>query len=197
MREEDVQYYRFHPKVLAAYKEADHIKDYLPRAEEENEKNFWLAVADSKKPVKRQITKLIRIKVGKKEYFYYHEQVKSQNIVGTPIHFYHRVGYVEIPNFIRTYNEKTRQLQSTDIEGFTQEYELAFPQDFTEDIANLIVDDCDLTLINKGKHYGGYSLEQFLESSFEDLLMYGKFGTISPVIIEEVKKQEAMKRRAK
>ena len=198
MKLADIPLYRFHPKVLEAYKAAGDrfLEDYLTRPEEENEKNFWLAVADSKAPVKRVITKLIREKVGKKEYFFYHEQVKSTNIVGSPIHFYHRVGFVEIPNFIKTFNEKTRQLQSTDIDGYTPLHEFEWPKDFTEEIKSLVVDDCDLVLIHRNEHYGGYSLEQFYESSFDDLLMYGKFGTVNPLIINEVKKQEAVKRRA-
>lgn len=205
---DDLPLYRFHPKVWEAYTNAgeEFIKAYLTRPEEENQRKFWKQLLDANKTLsfeqvqkipKRYITKLIRQKVGRKEYFFYHEQVKATNVVGSPIHFYHRVGFVEIPNFLTQFNEKTRQVTSTDIDGYTPLYELEWPQDFTDEIKNLVVDDCDLVLIHRNEHYGGYSLEQFLESSFDDLLMYGKFGTINPLIINEVKKQEAVKRRAK
>lgn len=194
MREEQVHLYKFHPKVLAAMKEANVLQDYLPKASEENEKNFWLMVEDAKKPVNRFITKLIRVKKGKQEYFFYHEEVKSKNIVGTPIHYYHTVGKVEVPQYIQEYDEKTRKLKTTDVEGYQTEYELSWPKDFTDELKEMVTENCDLTLINTdNKHYGGYTQEQFTSYSFEDLLTFGKFGTLTPKILAEIEKKQRAK----
>jgi hypothetical protein len=60
--ESEIPNYRFNPDVLQKYRENDFLQNWLPNASEENEKNFWLAVNNAKKPVKRTITKIIRVK---------------------------------------------------------------------------------------------------------------------------------------
>lgn len=66
-------------KVLEAYKSNHALLEYLPTATEENARKFWEQVDQSKKPVKRQIMKLIRLRRGSKEYIYYQQELTSTN----------------------------------------------------------------------------------------------------------------------
>ena len=189
IKEEDIKLYKFHPKVLKAYQDADFFHNYVPNATEENEKDFWLVANQSKQPIKKEITKIIRVKKGGKEYFYYHEEVLSTDHVRNEIHYFHTVGKYDMPYFNNAYDPKTGRPKATQIVRREEVFELEWPKDWTPELEDLLIDDVDLLVVTKGRKYGGFSFEDFKEKSFDDLVTLGKYGTLAPKIVEVEKRR--------
>lgn len=103
--------------------------DWLPTAEQENHKNFWAIADNAKKPVIRQIQKIIRLRKGDKEHFFYHESLTSLNKHEAPIHHFHTVGKFEDPTFTPTWNHSTGEKIGTEIYSWDTVYELEWKKD--------------------------------------------------------------------
>ena len=189
LKEEEIKLYKFHPKVLQAYQEADFFENYVPKANEENEKAFWLVVEQAKQPVKREITKIVRVKKGGKEYFYYHEELTTRDHVKNEHHCFHTVGKYKMPEFNSAYDPKTGKVRAKEIVREEEVYEFEWPDKWTPELEELVKEDVDLLVITTGRKYGGYSFDDFKERTFDELVTIGRFGTLEPKTIEAVKRR--------
>jgi hypothetical protein len=192
-----------HPKLLAKYKREapELLEDRMETASEGNERSFWEQVNRSKVKVKREVTHLYRTKVGKKEYFWYGEELRSNDNLGNPIDHYHVIGKWENPQFVYQLGPEGRKIASS-IGGYTTEYELEWPKDFTEEIESKLIEKTQLyakidTGIGGKKTYGILNYEDFKDASFEDLLTLGKYGTLDPKGIEREKNRQEHKKLQK
>jgi len=158
-----------HPAVRKKYEEND-FDVGLERAEDVNEKAFLEQVKASQKPVKHEIVKIVRLKKGKQEHFYYYEELTSTNYLGNKIHHYQVQGKYEDPQFRNQINEQG-QKQATEIEGRETVYEYKWPDQWSDDLEQLVVENVDK------------------ERSFEDLITFGKKGTFDPEPEPDIKKK--------
>lgn len=176
-----------HPEVIKKYKE-NGFEIALERAEDINETNFLEQVKASKQPVKREITKIIRVRKAGQEHFYYGEELTSFNYLGNKIQHYHTVGKYEDPVFRFHVNDQGKKV-ATEIESHETVYEYNWPNAWSDELESLVSETVDLLIITPGRKYGGFTYPQFKESSFDDLVTFGRFGTLNPVIINELKKK--------
>jgi hypothetical protein len=182
-----------HPEVKKLYEQNDFDLP-LKSANDENLQAFWDKVAESKEPVNKEIYKIVRLKHKGQEYFYYHIRYTSRDVLKNKIQAMEPdKGYYDKPEFRHDVDPQTRKLRSTEIESTERIYELKWPVDFTEELQNLVTDTVDLLVIGIGRKYGGFSFDDFLDRSFDDLVTFGRFGTFNLAVINEVKKRNASK----
>jgi hypothetical protein len=192
-----------HPKLLKKYKKEapELLEERLSSASEENERRFWHLVNKnkSKASVKREITHLYRIKIGKKEFFWYGEQLRSTDELGNPIDHYHTIGKYEDPQFIYQLGPKGRKV-ATSIGGYETVYELNWPKDFTQDMESNLTDNTQFYAktnhngIGGRRSYGIGKYEDWKERTFDELVTIGKYGTLEPAMIEVEKNRQERKR---
>jgi hypothetical protein len=180
-----------HPEVSRRRQEVGYVQD-LETASDQNEKRFFDQVKKAGNPIKREIQTLVRIKNGKDEHFYYHETLRSTDSIGNEIHHYRVVGKYDDETYEMMINPNTGEKMVNGIQRKETVYEFKWPDDFTEELEDLVLDKCDLLLITRhGRHYGGFTWEQFTEESFEDLETIGRYGTKNPKVLTELKKDNA------
>ncbi len=179
-----------HPTVIKKYQDAG--LDIYERASDANEAAFWDQVKTSGKPVKKEITKIVRLRKGKEEKFYYHEELKSRDHLGNKIHCYHVVGTYKDPEFTTRVDAKTGKAVITEVEEETEVYEYKWPEQWTNELEELITETVDLLVVTPSRKYGGFSFEDFKEQSFDNLVTLGKYGTLNPVQIESIKQKKAI-----
>ena len=180
-----------HPEVIKKYKEND-FDIGLERAEDVNEKNFLDQAKAAKQPIKHEIMKIVRGRNGKEEYFYYGEELTSFNYLGNKIMHYRTVGKYEDPQFRFQINEQGNKV-ATEIESHETVYEYKWPEQWTDELEELVSDKVDLLLITPGRKYGGFSFDQFKQYDYDQLKTLGTFGTLNPVIINEIQKKSKKK----
>ena len=180
-----------HPEVVKKYVENNFQDQIFESASDANEKAFFDQVAASKQPVKKEIVKLVRLKKAGEEYFYWHEELTSRNYLKNKIHCYRVVGHYKMPEFNQIYNPKTGTPMVTEIESETDVYEFKWPSDWKPELEELISETVDLLVITTGRKYGGFNFQDFKDRSFDDLIMYGKYGTFNPAMIKEIQKRNA------
>jgi hypothetical protein len=176
-----------HPKVLEKYREAN--LDFEPSANDKNIERFDLAVEKSHEPVKQEIIQVIRLQHKGKDKFYYQMSSRSKDTLGNKIEKFEAIGYYDEPSFNYRVDENGNSI-ATAIEDLDRVYELDWPQDFTPEFEALLADNVSLVLIASGRHYGGFTLDDFKKCSNLELLNVGKFGIRNPTnkqIIEKVK----------
>ena len=182
-----------HPEVLKKYKEND-FEIALERAEDINGKNFFDQAKQSKAEIKHEITKIMRIRKSRKEYFYYGEALKSRNYLGNPIHLYRTIGKYDDPIFRSQVDPSTGNKMAVEIESTETVYEFEWPKQWTDELEEKVTESVDLLIITPGRKYGGFTFSDFKEKSFDELVTIGKFGTSNPVIIKELEKKPAKTR---
>ena len=156
-----------------------------------NEKNFLEQAKAAKEPITKSITKIVRIKDKKQEYFWYGEEWTSHDNNGNEIQFYNDpIGKYEDPVFRQTIDIQTGEKVATEIIRREKVYELKWPEDFTEDMEERVDEKVDLLVIHLNRKYGGFSFADFRERSFDELVMFGRFGTYNPVIQKELEKEK-------
>lgn len=181
-----------HQKVLEAYKEADY--DYYKTAHDYNEEAFFEQANGAKSPIKREIIKVVRIKVGPKEHFYYHEELKSKNFLGNSIHLYRVGGKYDLPVFKKEIDTKTNQAKVVEIEYTEPVYELEWNKDWSPEIEQDCIDKTDFMITTTSRKYGGFDLYTFLENKFDSLVTLGRFGTLNPELIEKEKTRQSRRK---
>jgi len=179
-----------HPLVKQKYEEANF--DYFLNANDRNEEAFWQTVKIAKKPVKHEIIKIVRTKVGKNDYVYYHETLRSTDFLNNPIDHTHVVGTYKDPVFMSNVDPRTNQPRPSQIVREDTVYEFHWTPNIIDEWEAQegyeLDEGCGFIVKHGGKTYGGYTREQFSEETFDNLVTLGRFGTLSP---EGIKKQVA------
>jgi len=200
--DEKVKGYKIHPVVLKKWKEHGYIlTNWLPSASQENEKTFWETVEkNGGKPVIREITQIYRIKTGtgNKEYFFYNETLRSENKLGAPIHCSHIVGRYEDPTFRPTFNLDAGQVIGSDVDSVKTVYDLEWRKDFTDKLEEQVIDNASFIVISTTRRkYGGFDFEDFKNRTYDELIMLGKYGTLSPIMKDEIEKIQTKRKLQK
>jgi hypothetical protein len=183
-----------HKELEQKYKDADFDYNIDLHPNDKNEFIFFQKVKIAKKPVIHNITKVVRIKIGNDEHVYYHETLRSRDYLNNMIDHSHVVGKYEDPQFLTSVDPKTDTPRQTEIQG----YETIYQFTWTPNIIDIwlsqdgfqLDEGCGYIAIQGGKKYGGYTYEQFCEFSYDDLITFGKFGTLEPKAIEQVRKKQ-------
>ena len=184
-----------HPSVVEKYKENDFPYDIDLYPNDKNEFNFFQKTKVAKKPVIHKIIKIVRTRVHGVEHVYYHETLRSRDYLNNPIDHTRVVGKYEDPQFVSNIDPRTNTPRASEIQGYETVYEFPWTSNIVEQWLsqdNFELDDnCGYIVIDGSRKYGGYNYEQFCSDSFDDLVTFGKFGTINPQQIKEVKKRTA------
>jgi hypothetical protein len=171
---------------LAAYQKAG-MELPLESANDVNLKNFYEKVKMSGKPIRREIQSIYRMKVGNREVFWYHQRLSSFDALNNDLEvFFPSIGKYDLPTFDYVNDAATGARFAQSIKSHETKYELEWKKDFTPELEQDVIDKVDLIVIAQGRHYGGYSWDEFKNRTFEELVQIGKYGTInpSPKIIE-------------
>ena len=164
----------------------DHDADYFESANESNERIFFKLVKQSGKPVTRKITQVVRLKSAGKDYVYYHETLESQNNIGKKITHSRVIGFHKKPEFEPVISDGGDVI-SASTSDFETIYEIPFSAPLLEqEIEPYMIDNVSLVIKALGRNYSGFSYDQFKTLSFDELITYGKYGTLTPKI--ELKK---------
>lgn len=114
-----------------------------------------------------------------------------------PIHLYETCLKYEMPSFIPTYNPSSGEETGSEIGTTDTIYECEYPKQWDKKLEDHIVDTVDLVCIaDNGRHYGGYNISDFLSWDFQDLLTWGRFGTLTPNIAD-IQAKEMQRKLAK
>jgi hypothetical protein len=198
IEEDKIQGYKLHPVVLQKYKESGYIiSNWVPTAQQEQEKVFWQTVEKAKNPIVREIQQVYRLKVGGEEKFFYNLEMKSTNKLGAPIHCYKIEGRYEDPEFVPTFSPDTGEQNGSEIASISTKYELNWPEDFTEVLQKQLLPTASYAVMSpkSSRKYGGFDYEDFKERSLEELILFGRTGTFNPVIQKELEKNPKTKVR--
>lgn len=176
-------------ELLQKYKDADFEYNIDLHPNDKNEAVFFEKVKVAKKPVIHNIHKVVRIKTASGEHVYYHETLKSRDYLDNLIDHSRVVGKYEDPQFTSSVDPSTRQPRVTEIQGFETKYEITWTPNIIDVWLSQegfqLDDDCGFVIKQGGKTYGGYTYDQFCNSSYEDLVTLGKYGTLSPEGIQK------------
>jgi hypothetical protein len=175
-----------HEKVLEAYEANDF--EYYKRAEDYNEEAFFDQATAAKQPINKEIVKVVRLKSNKKEYFYFHVELKSHNYLGNKIHLYRIEGKYNLPEFNKDIDPKTNKPRTIEVENLIPTYEYEWDKDWKEEYNDLMSENTDFVLVTSSRKYGGFSFHDFKELPFDQLVTLGRFGTTNPAVIEGIKK---------
>lgn len=180
-----------HPLVKQKYQDANF--DYFPNANDNNEEAFFQKTKIAKKPVTHYIIKVVRVKVRGKEHVYYHETLRSRDFLNNPIDHTRVIGKYEDPQFVTNVDPRTNTPRQADIQGFDTVYEFPWTPNIIDQWLSQegfeLDDGCGYILIDGGRKYGGYTYDQFCNESYDNLVTLGKFGTLKPEEIKEVKRR--------
>ncbi len=178
-----------HPAAEKKYKQAD-FQLALESASDQNEATFFEKAKLAKQAVTREITAIYRLKKAQQEYFYYGEELRSKDNLGNMIDHYRTVGLYKDPSFRYQLNQDGNKV-ATEIQNLETVYEYKWPDDWTTELESLVSENVSLTVITPSRKYGGFTLDDFIHRSFDELLVFGKFGTYNPVVISELNKAKA------
>jgi hypothetical protein len=189
-----------HKKVLAQYKKYNAELPDLTTANEENIRIFYEKTKASGKPIRREITKIVRLKEEGKEWFYYGQELRSQDSLGNEIEVYMQpVGKYDLPEFSFIVDPHTDARIPNGIKSTSTVYELEWPKEWTPELEKDVSDNVDLVLIKQNRHYGGYSFDEFKLRTFDELVTLGKYGTLNPtpkiIEIENTRRKELDKEK--
>lgn len=184
-----------HPRVTEQYEQNDF--DFQKSPNDINIERFDLSVEKSQQPVRQEIGQVIRLKHKGKEKFYYHIASKSKDSLGNSIHKFETIGYYDNPSFTHRVDEETGKTISIEVEDTERVYELDFPQDFTQELENLLSDKVSLIVkARTGRHYAIADYLDFKNCTTDELEMIGRTGTKNSVIMREMEKEKE-KRKVK
>lgn len=171
-----------HKKVLAEYKKFNAALPPLLSANEESVRIFYEKVKASGKPVKREINSITRLKNAGKEYFIYHQELRSHDSLGNEIEAYMpHIGVYELPHFDFIVDPHTDAKIPNGIKSHETVYELEWPKDFIPELEKDVTDKASLQVKKGSRRYGGYdSIEEFKSHSFDELVTWGIYGTYTP-----------------
>jgi hypothetical protein len=188
-----------HKKVLAVYKKhsAEALLPGLTSASEENQRIFYEKSKTSGAPIHREIQAIYRTKIKGKEYFWYHQELRSEDSLQNEIEvFMPHIGKYETPFFSFVTDPNTGAKIPTDIKRTEDVYELQWPKDWTSELEEDLTDKLNLVLIANGRHYGGYTWDDFKNRTFEELLTFGKYGVFSKPVNEIIKIEDDRRKEA-
>ncbi len=186
-----------HAKVLQKMRENgwDPELHGVESASDQLEKRFLGLAKEAKAPIKKEITSIYRIRERNKEFFWYAEEASSKDSNGNTIQYYKNpIGKYENPDFRVEVDEATGNKVATEIISHETVYELSWPKDFTPEMEKRLYKKVSLTIVDQNRKYGGFSWQDYKERSFDELVTLGRFGTLNPVIQNELKKQEKKKK---
>ena len=194
-----------HKRVLAEYKKchAEALLPALTSALEENTRIFYEKSKMSGAPIRREIQAVYRTKIKDKEHFWYHQELRSQDSLQNEIEvFMPRVGRYEKPYFSTITDPNTGAKIPTGIQRTEEIYELEWPKDWTPELENDLIDKLNLVVIANGRHFGGYTWDEFKERTLNELVTYGKYGVFEKPIqkvieIEDQRRSELDKEKRK
>ena len=182
-----------HPEVLKAYKTNEY--PYFTRAEDDNEKVFFEKAKASQHEVDHQVTQVFRLLHGGKEKMYYQETLKSKDYLNNPIDHSRTVGKYSMPNFVKRLDPQSGKALPTEINGTETIYDLDFDKKRLEQLVKegKINEHTNFIIITLGRRYGGFSYEEFIEHTLQELHTIGRFGTTNPQTIKAIKEKERSK----
>lgn len=175
-----------HEAVLKAYQEADY--EYIDTSQDMLERNFWREVLKDDgtpyAPLIYNTVRIVRIKIGGKEYMTYDERITGQNFVGNEMQLTLLKGKYSKPIFKREFDPRSRKVIGKEITRHEVVYEIEFDRAKIEDLLTRNVDNEAhfYVYVPGGRRYSIMSAEDFLEGTYDELVRMGKEGkTLSEI----------------
>lgn len=162
-----------HPEITRIHTEHNH-----PYTKTAHDKAFeiWLSQVNKKEPVDIVVTQITRQTYAGKEYLVWDADLVGKDRKGNELRFYHRFGTYEKPKFRKDIDERTDEIKSIEVAGYTTVYEHEFKQDLLDDLLQCSVENVSLVVSSSGKSYTVEDMYDFREYAKEDLIVANKTG---------------------
>jgi hypothetical protein len=139
----------------------------------------------------------------KKDYIFYERKVVIPDLVGNEDTDTELLGKYEMPRFRNIYNNQTGDAESIALAGFETQYDIPYSKEKMEEIlteAEIERDGDDkpvkvpvdatntiFTLSIGGRKYGGFSADDFINRSFDELTQLALYGQLAPNTVQNIK----------
>lgn len=158
-----------HPKVIQAYSRAGFDPSDYMSTEDRVFQEFKRRTQGS--DIERRIDQVYRVKHGTRDYIVYNMTEVGRDLPGNEVTASHMEGVYEKPEFKRTYNQRTGQVEAQSLTKRTKVYEIPFSKRNLERILkSATIDSSPAFTLDVGyTKFGGFTAQEFLTRSFEDL----------------------------
>lgn len=162
-----------HPEVQKI-----HVDNNHPYTKTGHDKAFeiWSQQVNKKDPVDIVVTQIIRYSQGGKEYLVWDAELVGKDRKGNDLTFYHRFGTYDKPRFRKDIDERTDEIKSIEVSGYTTVYEHEFTQDLLDDLLQHSIENVSLVIKSSGRSYTFEDIYDFKEHTKEDLIVANKTG---------------------
>jgi hypothetical protein len=180
------------PQIIAAHKENDF--PYSETVQDKAYKRWYSKVKNKPTKITSEVTQIFRKRVlnSGAEKIIYDETLRGLDHNDNELDFAHRVGEWDKPIFRKQYDEETDALISQEIHRHEKVYEVDYsPEKVIQLASRGPPDTISLIVDNGSKAWGGpgiYSLEEFANARFEDLIEKGRTGKEIELEIPKAKK---------
>lgn len=160
-----------HPKAKEAYSQAGF--DIPPTPQEANELVFRRKTKRAKEgEIKKFINQVWRIsKGGKEEFIIYEQKEVGADLAGNEDTFTSMVGRYDMPKFRKVYNNVSGEVDAVNLSGTETVYEIPYSKKNMEEVLNSgNSDNTAFTLWAGNRKYGGFTRDDFVDKSLDELI---------------------------
>lgn len=137
------------------------------------------------------INSVYRLKESNQEFIYYHENLSSTDYLGNKTTHFRVIGKQKYPEFVTQFDEAGEQAKY--IDSSEDKYSIPFNSDFVEkEIEPFLGERPNFYVIEYGKKYGGFGLQELKEYNYDDLVRLGQYGTTNPTEIKQIEKKKRL-----
>lgn len=180
-----------HPDLLNYYLVNKAVYSPTQGSKDDEYKNWYRLVREDSdisgappRPITREVSQIIRLKVAGKDYLMYSETLTGQDHEFIPRPFFHTYGSYVKPGFRRLYNYDTQTATIVTTGQLDTVYFIEYNPQLIDELYNAGADNQEVELlVNVGdlnsKQYGGrgfYTLEEFRNLPLDDLARIGRDG---------------------
>jgi hypothetical protein len=172
--------------------------EYRATPQDMNEADFF--ERSEGKEIRHRLDKVVRTKVGNKEYVLYAETLLTEdklgNILNYPVSGLR--GKYQKPTFTMEWDTELRKEVARSLVGHKTEYEIPFSKQNMQDVLNINTEDENepsfVLLVGSNARYGGFTADEFLNKSYDELVTKATTGEY-PKNPKQQEQQEQQQRR--
>lgn len=165
-----------HPKVKQAYNEAGFQIPATPQ--DAREENFRRRTKRAEDKIQKFINQVYRISQGpKKDFIFYELKEVGNDLAGNEDTLTTQIGRYDMPKFRKLYNNATGEAEAVQLAGTETVCEYPYSKAEMERILNSgNSENTTFTLIMGNRKYGGFTREDFINKSFDELAEMAIYG---------------------
>lgn len=176
-----------HPEVERAYREA---KFQVPANPADTNQEIFRRKTRRARDEDKQffINQVWRVSQGpKKDFIFYERKTVIPDLAGNNENDTEIVGRYDKPKFRNIYNNSTGEPESVALAGFETVYDIPYSKEKMQEILDSGNSSDTVFTLSIGtqsgaRKYGGFSADDFVNRSFDELTQLALYGTIQPTV---------------